>query len=219
MVTIDVSSLYTSIPHLEGIESVRSTLDQDRNLPIPLPTILELVEKTLTMNTFKFKNVHYHQIQGTAMGTKMAPNYANIFMGELEKKLLNSSELQPFIWLRFIDDIFTIYRATEDEVTTHIEYLNSYHPTIKFTSNMSRDSIDFLDVTIFRKPDNSIGTKLYTKPTNEGQYLNASSYHPAHQINSIAYSQATRIRLICSDITDFDTSSKLLLKKLDIMWS
>lgn len=216
MVTIDVSSLYTSIPHEEGIESVRQTLDQDRNLPIPLPTILELVEMTLTMNTFKFKNQHFHQIQGTAMGTKMAPNYANIFMGILEKQLIDSSDLHPSIWLRFIDDIFAIYRASEDEVKRHIDYLNQCHPTIKFTSNISRDVIDFLDVTVFRKPDNSIGTKLFVKPTNTGQYLNASSYHPAHQIRSIAYSQAIRIRLICSEIDDFDISSKLLLKNLTL---
>ncbi len=27
----------------------------------------------------------YHQVQGTAMGTKMAQAYANIFMAELEE--------------------------------------------------------------------------------------------------------------------------------------
>lgn len=216
MVTIDVSSLYTSIPHTDGIDAVRKTLSHLRNPPIPLQTILEMVEMTLTMNTFKFNNNFYHQIQGTAMGTKMAPSYANIFMGILEKEMLSNSELQPHIWLRFIDDIFAIYRATEDKVKTHIEYLNDFHPTIKFTSNINREHIDFLDVTVYRNHDNTIGTRLFLKPTNTGQYLNASSYHPRHQIESIAYSQAVRMMLICSDRNDFNTSSRLLLKNLTL---
>jgi hypothetical protein len=38
------------------------------------------------------------------MGTKMAPSYANIFMGDLEERLLLSSLKQPLSWFRFIDD-------------------------------------------------------------------------------------------------------------------
>ena len=37
------------------------------------------------------------------MGTKMAPSYANIFMGDLEERLLLSSLKQPLSWFRFID--------------------------------------------------------------------------------------------------------------------
>jgi hypothetical protein len=32
-----------------------------------------------------FTGDHYLQVSGTAMGTKMAPSYANIFMGKLER--------------------------------------------------------------------------------------------------------------------------------------
>ena len=42
----------------------------------------------LTMNNFEFEDNHYLQLHGTAMGTTVAPAYANIFMGDLEKKLL-----------------------------------------------------------------------------------------------------------------------------------
>ena len=42
----------------------------------------------LTMNNFEFDNNHFIQLHGTAMGTHMAPAYANIFMGDLEEKLL-----------------------------------------------------------------------------------------------------------------------------------
>jgi hypothetical protein len=42
----------------------------------------------LKNNNLTFEGNHYLQINGTAMGTKMAPPYANIFMGDLEERLL-----------------------------------------------------------------------------------------------------------------------------------
>jgi hypothetical protein len=36
---------------------------------------------------------------------KLAPSYANIFMGDLEEWLLLSSLKQPLSWFRFIDDV------------------------------------------------------------------------------------------------------------------
>ena len=41
----------------------------------------------LTMNNFSFNDNHYLQIHGTAMGTKMAPSYANLFLGFFEATL------------------------------------------------------------------------------------------------------------------------------------
>ena len=59
----------------------------------------------LRKNNFTFNGDHYLQINGTAMGTKMAPSYANIFMGKFEKQLLESSIESPLSWHRFIDDV------------------------------------------------------------------------------------------------------------------
>jgi hypothetical protein len=50
-------------------------------------------------------NEHFLQINGTAMGTKMAPSYANIFMGKLEKLIIQSAPHKPLSWFRFIDDV------------------------------------------------------------------------------------------------------------------
>ena len=38
------------------------------------------------MNNFEFESNHYLQLHGTAMGTKMALAYANLFMGDLGQK-------------------------------------------------------------------------------------------------------------------------------------
>ena len=47
----------------------------------------------LTMNNLSFNDNHYLQIHGTAMGTKMAPAYANLFLGYFEA---NALENVPF---------------------------------------------------------------------------------------------------------------------------
>jgi hypothetical protein len=45
-----------------------------------LKTVLRMAT-VLKNNNFTFDGNHYLQINGTAMGTKMAPSYANMFMG------------------------------------------------------------------------------------------------------------------------------------------
>jgi len=46
--------------------------------------LLQLTQLVLTMNNFIFEKHNFLQIKGTAMGTRMAPSYANLFMGRLE---------------------------------------------------------------------------------------------------------------------------------------
>ena len=46
------------------------------------------------------------QISGTAIGTKLAPPYACIFMDQVESEFLKTQAQQPLVWFRYIDDIF-----------------------------------------------------------------------------------------------------------------
>ena len=100
----------------------------------------------LTMNNFSFNDNHYLQIHGTAMGTKMAPSYANLFLGFFEANALKNAPFQPHTWLRYIDDIFMIWTEGLDNLKIFIDYLNNIHSTIKFTSSHSSTNIPFLDV-------------------------------------------------------------------------
>ena len=45
----------------------------------------------LKKNVFEFNSECFLQISGTAIGTKMAPAYANIVMSIIERKLLTGS--------------------------------------------------------------------------------------------------------------------------------
>ena len=71
------------------------------------------------------------------MGTKMAVAFSIIFMADFETKLLRNSPSKPLIWKRFIDDIFTVWAITEPEINNFVNYADSDHTTIKFTSDIS----------------------------------------------------------------------------------
>ena len=62
-------------------------------------------------------------------------------MGEFERKAPKGYVDKPFLWLRYIDDIFMVWTHGNEKLESFIAYLNSIHPTIKFTSERSATSI------------------------------------------------------------------------------
>ena len=157
---------------------------------------------------FTFNGDHYLQTGGTAMGTSVAPNYANLFMDRFKTKALKGFPLKPLTCKRFIDDIFMVWTQGEESLKTFIDYLNSLHETIKFTHEMSYSQIVFLDTTV--KFDRGLITTLYNKPTDTYLYLEHSSAHPQSILTKGPYGQYLRIRRICS----LDSDLKSMLKNL-----
>ena len=208
--TMDVTSLYPNIDHDEGTSACMSFLEQQNPTQIPLSIIKRLILLILQSNTMQFMGKFFHQIKGTAMGTAMAVNYANLFMARFEQKMLeayhNKTGLRPKLWLRFVDDIFFMWEGDESSLKHFLQFCNNFSEqekmksTIKFTYSYSTNSVNFLDTTVFVMEDGSIGTDLYAKPTAAYQYLHQSSYHDPHLIKAIPKSQFIRIRRICSTL-------------------
>ena len=97
---MDVTSLYTNIPQDDGIQTVRSDYENfhNNNSPIPSHYLKQMLGLVLKENSFEFKGENYLQTHGTAMGTKMAVAFANIFRAEIETNLLNQSRIKPIAW-------------------------------------------------------------------------------------------------------------------------
>ena len=205
LVTMDVRSLYTNVPNQEGIEAVKSYLraraePSDRNLSQVIATFLSLI---LTLNNFVFNDENYVQVNGASMGTKCAPSYASLFMGKFEEThILPKIRDLILIYVRYIDDIFFIWTGTERELLQFFSEINSVHPTIKFDYIYSRNNMNFLDSTVTIL-GNRLGTSVYTKPTDRKAYLHAKSYHPKSTKEAISFSQASRLRRICTEKNDF----------------
>ena len=80
----------------------------------------------LENNYFEFDGDIYWQKQGTAIGTKFAPAYANIFMYVLDKKMLKECELKPWVWWRFLDDIFFIWLHGIEKLQEFLKFIDSF---------------------------------------------------------------------------------------------
>ena len=116
LVTADVVALYPSIPHEDGLETLRERLIKSEDLKLPVNDIVKMAEFVLKNNIFEFNGKVKKQVAGTAIGTKFAPPYACIYMDEIETEFLKTQELQPLVWFRYIDDIFFVWNHSEDEL-------------------------------------------------------------------------------------------------------
>ena len=205
LATLDVSSLYTNIPNVEGIEACRIMLNNIRpNARAPFnDSLIKLLTQVLSKNNFDFNEKHYLQTGGTAMGTRVAPSYANTFMGWFEDEFVYTHDPSPLVWKRFIDDIFIIWTHGLESLQDFYQHLNNCLPSIKFEMDQSTSHIHFLDVTVSIDDQHSIQTDLYTKPTDSHNYLNYKSAHPRHCRDGIPYSQFLRLKRICSTEATF----------------
>src|SRR5690606_18910758 len=96
--TLDVSSLYTNIPTDEGIEATLEAYARlhDSAKPLDSHFLRKALELTLMNNCFEFNNEFYLQINGTAMGTKVAPHNEYVLMCNEESAYLDNQE-KPYI--------------------------------------------------------------------------------------------------------------------------
>ena len=97
LVSMDVSSLYTNIPQQQGTDVIGEAYQKFHyyNPPIPTRLLRKMLGLILKENSFQFNRENYLQTHGTAMGTKMVVSLANIFMGEIETKLIVQSNTNP----------------------------------------------------------------------------------------------------------------------------
>ena len=152
------------------------------------------------------------------MGTDFAPPYACLCLGYLEETRLFPSLRQRFSeddfekimkWLyRYIDDGFEIWPRNLD-IRILIDILNELHPKIKFEfeygkvtlSNecYTKETMNFLDISIILHSSGLIETDIYYKPTNHHDYLDYKSHHPDHIKNNIPFNLAKRIIVFVSN--------------------
>ena len=144
------------------------------------------------------------------METKCAPSYAVIFMGKLENfyPRPDLTSCMVVIYRRHIHDL-ALY-------TTGFELLPSCHKLIprnhKIHLRGKRHISQFPSGHSTQRQQGKLHTSLYTKPTDSHLYLHYSSFHPKHQKQSLPYSQALRLRRICSDARSYNKAAQNMYK-------
>ena len=84
---MDFKTIYTVIPHRDGLEALMFFLNKRTLWEPSSTTSIRLAGLVLTLNNFSFDGEHYQQISGVAMGTKMGPSYANLFVCYVEQQI------------------------------------------------------------------------------------------------------------------------------------
>ena len=97
------------------------------------------------------------------MRTPVAPTYSNIFMGWLEQQILDTFAHKPLIYLRYLD-IFMIWTHGKELLDKFIVHANQFHPTIKFTANISETSLSFLNSLVTLDKNNLTTTLKKNQP-------------------------------------------------------
>ena len=198
--SFDVKSLFTNIP-LEFTTNIILT----KLFPDKATTVFGMNKKefrkllmwTTTNSTFQFNNCYYKQIDGVAMGSPLAPAFADICMNWLLEEVNKQSNFSFTIY-RYVDDLFLAF-DNFNQIESIFTIFNSIHEKIKFTKEIeTNNQISFLDIYI-TKTDDNIQTKIYRKPTYTGLYTKWDSYIPLKHKKSLVFSLLHRAFHICSD--------------------
>lgn len=162
--------------------------------------LLGLLEIILTCNYFRFEGEYYIQQKGTAMGSNVAPTYANIVMANLEEHAVYTSYHFSSVlkWWRYINDVFAVWCGTTESLMEFFSFLNLMNNSIKLTMVWSRDSIKFLDTLVYVE-NHRLRTDLFIKTTDWNNLLQFNSQHPKGMLESLPYSQILRIKRIVDD--------------------
>ena len=206
--SLDVTNLYGSIPIDEAVQTVMNLLQEHRHemdlFGLEWTDVEPLLSHCLSNNYVRFGQTYYKQTVGLPMGSRIAPSVAIIFMGALEEVFLSAERDQPEMYMRYIDDCLCVWSHGAEALTAYFEYVNTVHPTIKFTMERSDSAeptgqIPYLDTLLSVSSDGHYTTQLYIKPVAASIILPYDSAQPFKMKRAVAKSQFLRALKVSSD--------------------
>ena len=196
--SVDVVNLYGNIPITEAIDGAMHLLDHHKEtiqtFGLDLASIRKLLEHCLTNNYVRFGQEYFRQTQGIAMGSRVAPPLAIVFMHTLESLFLAAPRLQPSLYVRYIDDVFGVWTHGRAALIDYFNFLNTVHPTIKFTLEHTGDTgvLAFLDTKISISESGAYSSELYIKPMASPVIIHYRSALPMSTKKNTVRSQMLR---------------------------
>lgn len=207
LVTGDVSSLYTNMNINRTLAVVRQAFNRYPVQGRPDNILLELLTLTLKNNDFNFNGKTFLQVCGLPMGRVFSPSLANLYLMHLDDvAMMGIGDDKPLAYLRFLDDIFSIWTGSADPLRQLEQNMNSAIPGIKITFHHSESQIDFLDTTVFKFNSGrytKLHSKVFFKDTATHNLIHTDSFHPPHTHIGVLKSQLVRFRLISDNYVDY----------------
>lgn len=134
------------------------------------------------------------------MGTNMAPEYANLYLADKERKFINILLARwQCLYFRYLDDIcLLVPRHKLHHVTEFIESRLD-RPLLQINWERPRHRQHYLDLEIWITPQNTINYEMYHKPTNMYEYVPWSSFHPLSTKRGLVIGETRRVLHRCKE--------------------
>ena len=199
-ISLDIKSMYTSIPPSEAIAAISHYLDKTNITPriLSKSSILDLLQCVLKNTYFQWNANVYRQYAGLAMGSRISGPLAILFIGRVEAIALRST-IRFSCFKRYVDDIFMLTSDTQ-EAGRILATFNSTHPTISFELERpsSEGALSLLDITVQYK-NNSPIFDFYAKPAKTDLIIHCDSAMPVAKKLSVIKNERSRITERCSN--------------------
>ena len=187
LASLDAKSLFTNVPIDETIDIIIGYVYHHPTLP-PLPMPSGLLKEMLGACTREapFRSPEgrlYLQVDGVAMGSPLGVLFAESYMSFVETEALAGMAEKPYIYSRYLDDIFVDIK--DEPSLMHLKEELERHSVLTFTTEVGENNtLAFLDIDI-SAPSGQFNTSVYRKPTNSGHCLNGKSECPSRYKQSV----------------------------------
>ena len=171
--SLDVVSLYTSIPIQEAIDNTVHRIEHS-TFHLSRLDVAELLNVTLNNMYFTFEDRIFRQTEGLPMGSSISGILAILFMDKLEQIALSSYRLiSPY--KRYVDDIY-LQTANEEKANEFHDTMNSLHPRLKFeiekpTASPEGLSLSLLDFKVTITTNGESSFEFYKKPAKKPLFV------------------------------------------------
>ena len=235
LVSGDVVAMYPNIPIEDGIRKIASMLDVspmdfktlEEAAALPINSLNELtvllMRMVLQFNYVSFAGKTFRQVVGTAMGTSLAPDYANLFLAGYEGPALKEFQKYLLYYGCFIDDTFAIIEGNLETVLAFQKRFGELHPNMKMEWTQSWYSLPFLDVSVsletasgvlLRSTKVAVVTRVFLKALNAYLYIPWKSCHSDTSKRSWVKGELIRYVRLSSKEEDFSKMVRLFSWRL-----
>jgi hypothetical protein len=208
-VTGDVQSFYTNVPVLETIALIEN-IAKDKQWPSwKVRMIRSCLTAVMSHNCFSYQEEIYWQHSGIAMGTSVAPAFANIYAAQFENNISCGTTFGLRFYCRYIDDILLMFRGTRSQVETFLQERRYGNLNVTWNIRSYEEGIDFLDAKFFFSGDpgrTDLQSCLFRKSLNKHMYIPWSSAHPESVKRSFIKAEMTRLLVVSSNKSLFEES-------------
>ncbi|XGW09965.1 hypothetical protein V3C99_011891 [Haemonchus contortus] len=184
--SFDVTSLYTNVSNGDALQATHELLNEHAGsinmYGLSVSHIMTLVKECLDCSIFRWSGQYFRQVRGLAMGQRLAPVLAIVYMSKIERPVLDR---RPVLYCRYVDDCF-VACSTQKEMDTCFELLNTQAENIRLTREKPIDTwLPFLNMQVqlergFLEP-NGIGNppaRIYW--STSGRRILSKPSRPSH---------------------------------------